>query len=294
MNRTLYIGNPAHLRCQRRQLEVIDPDTREPKGTAPIEDLAFVVLDHPRITLTHHLMVALHTAGCALISCDERHMPHALTLPFAGHSEHSERVRRQAKVSKPLRKNLWKQTVEAKIHNQARVLERFGEDASVLWDCVRTVRSGDTTNREGTAAKAYWPALLGDFTRERYGEAPNHLLNYGYAILRALVARALSATGLHLALGIHHRNKYNPACLADDVMEPYRPYVDLLVMDILGTHGEDTDLDPATKKRLLSLMTVDVRIDHTKRPLQVATAITATSVQHCLVGTRRVLRYPML
>lgn len=274
---------------------VIDVESGDTKGSVPIEDIAFLILDHPQITTTHHLISALQSARCAIISCDKQHIPQAIFLPFAGHTQHTERLRQQIAVSEPLRKNLWKQTVESKIANQARILESQGEDSEFLWDCVRDVRSGDTTNREGVAAKVYWSLLFGDFIREREGEGPNNLLNFGYAILRSLIARALSSSGFHLSLGIHHKNKYNAVCLADDIMEPYRPYVDRLVLEIVEENGDpELPITKSVKAKLLGLMTVDVCIAGKTRPLQIAATMTTASLYKCITGQQRTLLYPVL
>jgi CRISPR-associated protein Cas1 len=273
---------------------VLEPKTKEEKGSIPIEDIAFLVLDHPQITITHYLMVQLIGARAAIISCDAHHLPHSLQIPFTGHTEHTERILQQKEMSEPLKKQLWKQTVEEKIHNQGRLLAQYKLDAQPLFTMMNEVKSGDTTNREGVAAKYYWDQLFNNFTRDRFGDAPNNLLNFGYAVLRAVIARALSSAGFHLALGIHHKSKYNASCLADDIMEPYRPFVDKAVLAYIKTNGIPDELTKEAKAHLLQIMQTDVYIDKITRPLQIASTITAASLYKCITGTYKNIRYPML
>ena len=238
LKRTIYIGNPVYLKLKDNQLQIIDPDTKEVKGSAPIEDLGFVVLDHPQITLSHPVILLLQQQNVAIISCDESHLPLGLMLPISGHVEHSERLKHQINCSEPLRKQLWKQTVEAKIFQQKEVLRKLNIEHESLLRYMNEVKSGDSTNMEGIAAQYYWKQLFDDFTRERKGDAPNNFLNFGYAVLRSMVARALVCSGLHPTIGIFHRNKYNAYCLADDIMEPFRPIVDEKVYEIMQNYDE--------------------------------------------------------
>ncbi len=293
LKRTIYIGNPAYLKLKDNQLKIEDVATKEVKGSVPIEDLAFLVLDHYQITLSHQLIIALQQNNVAIISCDESHLPLGLMLPMNGHVEHSERLRYQINCSEPLRKQLWKQTVEAKIYQQKEVLKHYNLHYEPMTNYMNEVKSGDSTNMEGIAAQHYWKYLFDDFTRERKGDAPNNFLNFGYAILRSMVARALVGSGLHATIGIFHKNKYNAYCLADDIMEPYRPYVDLLVVDWL-TKTNDTLLDKAAKAHLLQLATYDVYINGVQRPLITALSITTSSLCKCFMGEQRIIHYPML
>lgn len=293
LRRTIYIGNPAYLKLKDNQLKIEDPTTKEIKGSVPIEDLGFLVLDHYQITLSHQLIVALQQNNVAIISCDESHLPLGLMLPMHGHVEHSERLKHQINCSEPLRKQLWKQTVEAKIYQQKEVLRKNGLPYDAMIGYMNDVKSGDATNMEGIAAQHYWKYLFDDFTRERKGDAPNNFLNFGYAILRSMVARALVSSGLHPTIGIFHKNKYNAYCLADDIMEPYRPYVDGLVVDWM----KQTDshlLDKSAKAHLLQLATYDVYINGLQRPLITALSITTSSLCKCFMGENRVIHYPMI
>lgn len=293
LKRTIYIGNASYLKLKDNRLTIEDPNIKEIKGSIPIEDIGFVVLDHYQITISQQLIIALQQNNVALISCDETHLPLGLMLPISGHVEHSERLKYQINCSEPLRKQLWKQTVEAKIYQQKEVLRKHHLFYEPMITYMNDVKSGDTTNMEGIAAQHYWKHLFDDFTRERKGDAPNNFLNFGYAILRSMVARALVSSGLHPTIGIFHTNKYNAYCLADDIMEPYRPYVDLLVIDWL----EQTDsyiLNKAAKAHLLQIATYDVYINGLYRPLITALSITTSSLCKCFMGESRVIHYPLI
>ncbi len=293
LKRTIYIGNPAYLKLKDNQLKIEEPTTKEVKGAVPIEDVGFLVLDHYQITLSHQIIVALQQNNVAIISCDESHLPLGLMLPMNGHVAHSERLRHQMNVSEPLRKQLWKQTVEAKIFQQKEVLRKQKLSYEPMIEYMNGVKSGDSTNMEGIAAQYYWRQLFDNFTRERKGEAPNNFLNFGYAILRSMVARALVSSGLHPTIGIFHKNKYNAYCLADDIMEPYRPYVDILVVEWLQI-SETYLLDKTAKTHLLQVATRDVVINGLQRPLVTALSITTSSLCKCFMGESRIIHYPMI
>ncbi|GJH41647.1 CRISPR-associated endonuclease Cas1 [Capnocytophaga sp. HP1101] len=293
--RSIYIGNPAYLKLKDKQLKIADPETKAEKGSVPIEDLGLLMLDHYQITLSHQLLQELMKNNVVLISCDEKHLPLAAMLPFAGNTQYSERVKTQLEVSEPLKKQLWKQTIECKIQNQAKVLERLSKYAEPMYEYLKEVKSGDTTNMEGIAAQHYWKYLIDcDFLRDRFGEYPNQFFNFGYGVLLSIVARALVDTGLLLALGIFHRNKYNPYCLASDIMEPYRPIVDLLVMEWLTAHLEVEELNKESKAHILQMATRDVLIEKNVRPLIVAVKSTASSLYKCYSGEKRQISYPEL
>lgn len=295
LKRTIYIGNPAYLKLKDFQLQIIDPESQEIKGSVPVEDLGFLVLDHYQITISHQLMIALQGNNVAIVSCDAQHLPHGLMLPMHGHVEYSEKLKQQISVSEPLKKQLWKQTVEAKISQQMLLLKKLKKDYQPLVDYLNQVKSGDSTNMEGIAAQYYWKVLFEEeFKREREGDAPNNFLNFGYAVLRSIVARALVCTGLNPTLGIYHRNKYNAYCLADDVMEPYRPYVDMLVYGLMNSPTRPTELTRPVKAELLKIATVDVMMMQKLRPLMVAVSSTTSSLYKCYTGELRVIRYPTL
>lgn len=294
LKRTIYIGNPAYLKLKDRQLKVIDPETGVEKGSVPVEDIAVLMLDNYQITISHQLMVALQGNNVALVSCDAQHLPFAMMLPMSGHVEHSERLKNQINISEPLRKQLWKQTVEAKISQQMLLLKKLRKPHESLVDYGNQVKSGDSTNMEGIAAQYYWKQLFENFSREREGESPNNLLNFGYAVLRSIVARALVSSGLNPTLGIFHRNKYNAYCLADDIMEPYRPYVDWMVYRWMEENPNESELTPEVKSFLLQIATHDVMIMQKLRPLMVAVSSSTASLYKCFTGELRSLRYPLL
>ncbi|MHB9142397.1 MAG: type II CRISPR-associated endonuclease Cas1 [Paludibacter sp.] len=295
IKRTLYFGNPAYLHKKDSQLKISDPETRTDKATIPLEDIAVVLLDHPQITITHALMADLIDRNVALISCDSSHLPTGLMLPLDGNHVQTERFRIQIAASEPLLKNLWAQTVKAKIENQAEMLKRAGIESKQLLALVPQIKSGDPDNTEGRAASVYWKLVYGEhgFTRNRYGLEPNAHLNYCYAILRAMVARALVSSGMLPTLGIHHRNKYNAYCLADDIMEPYRPFCDELVHELFNSGMiESEEISREQKARLLGIVTCDVLIDGKKSPLMVALSRTTNSLYECFEGIRRKIIYP--
>lgn len=295
IKRTLYFGNPAYLHKSLMQLKVVNPTDNSELGSVPLEDIGVVLLDHPQITITHALMAALLERNVALISCDEKHLPVGLMLPLDGHTIQTERFRSQIEASEPLRKNLWAQTVKAKIENQAEVLRRAGIDNKRLLALVPLIQSGDPDNVEGRAASVYWKLLFEDlpFVRDRFGTMPNAHLNYGYAILRAIVARALVGSGLLPTLGIHHSNKYNAYCLADDIMEPYRPFVDWMVYNMLQNEEiTDDEITKEHKVKLLAIATVDIQLEGKKSPLMVGMPRTSNSLVECFNGSRRKIIYP--
>lgn len=297
IKKCLYFGNPAYLSLKLEQLVVKNPEKESaPIKTIPVEDIGIVVLDNKQITLTQGLIEALLNNNCALITCDSKHLPAGLMLPLCGNSIQNERFRDQLDASLPLRKQLWQQTVIQKILNQEEVLEySTGEEHKTMLNLASKVKSGDPDNIEGQAAVYYWKTIFpdnADFTRERDREDfTNSLLNYGYSILRSIIARALVGSGMLPTLGIHHHNRYNAYCLADDIMEPYRPYVDKLVLDIL----EDTDekeLNRDIKARLLTIPTIEVHINGKRSPLMVAATTTTASLYKCFSGETRKILYP--
>ncbi len=302
IKRTLYFGNPAYLSLKLKQLVVRLPQDdgeekseNEIKRTVPIEDLGVIILDHKQITITQALLAELMDNNCAVITCDSQRLPTGLFLPLAGNTVQNERFRLQIDASLPLKKQLWQQTIEAKIRNQAAMLSyTTGEVHKNMMKWSDSVKSGDTENMEARAAVYYWKTLFPDnpyFVRDHEGGGANALLNYGYAILRAIVARALVASGLLPTLGIHHHNRYNAYCLADDIMEPYRPYVDKVVFDILS-EDDESDITTDIKIKLLNIPVVEVNIGGRRSPLMVAVSHTTSSLVKCFRGESRRLIYP--
>jgi len=307
IKKTLYFGNPAYLSMKNKQLVIKLPEVekndalsesfkQEAVRTIPIEDIGVVILDHKQITLTHGVMETLLDNNCALIICNSNRMPYGLMLPLAGNTTQTARFRNQIEASVPLKKQLWQQTVQAKIMNQAYVLKNTRNEVvknMLLW--AKDVKSGDLDNYEARAAVYYWRNLFLDisgFIRDRDGLPPNNLLNYGYAILRATVARSLVASGLLPTLGIFHRSKYNAYCLADDIMEPYRPFVDKIVYEIVS-HGNDiSELSQEIKSKLLNIPVLDVIISGQRSPLMIAVGQTTASLYKCFSGEARKIKYP--
>lgn len=301
IKRTLYFGNPAYLSLKNSQLVIHLPeangmDDLTGNNTIPVEDIGIVILDHKQITITQGLLEALLANNSSVITCDSNRMPTGLLLPLSGNTTQSERFQAQISASLPLTKQLWQQTVQAKIANQAAVLKdarKVVVKNMIAW--VDQVKSGDTDNLEARAAAYYWSNLfpdISDFRRGREGVPPNNLLNYGYAILRAVVARALVSSGLLPTLGIHHHNRYNAYCLADDIMEPYRPYVDKIVIEILADGIEYTELNKQIKTRLLNIPVIDVMIGKQRSPLMIAVSQTTASLAKCYLGESRRILYP--
>lgn len=305
IKRTLYFGNPAYLSLKMKQMVVRIPQKDDGDlpseedlvRTVPIEDLGVIILDNKQITITQGLIDALLENNCALITCDSRRMPVGLMLPLAGNTIQNERFRSQLDSSLPLRKQLWQQTIESKIRNQASVLRYVtGLEHKNMLKWSDSVRSGDADNMEARAAVYYWKTIFPNdpcFIRDREDEGANALLNYGYAILRAVVARALVGAGLLPTLGIHHHNRYNAYCLADDIMEPYRPYVDKLVVEILEDCAEDK-LNATNKVKLLNIPVIEVKINEKRSPLMIAVSQTVSSLVKCFRGDCRKLIYPDL
>ena len=309
IKKTLYFGNPVYLSLKNAQLviklpEVVRNDTlsesfkRNSEVTKPIEDIGVVVLDHKQITITSGVLEALLENNCAIITCDSRSMPVGLMLPLCGNTTQNERFRDQLDASLPLVKQLWQQTIKAKIENQAAVLQECsGAETRCMKVWADDVKSGDSNNLEARAAAYYWKNLfpIKDFTRDREGIPPNNLLNYGYAVLRAIVARGLVVSGLLPTLGIHHHNRYNAYCLADDIMEPYRPYVDRLVYDIFKEAEPNcVELTRELKARLLTIPTLETVISGKRSPLMVAVGQTTASLYKCFSGELRKIFYPKM
>ena len=309
IKKTLCFSNPAYLSLKNKQLVIKLPEVecndtlpetfkQDATRTIPIEDIGVVLLDNKQITITQGVLEALLDNNTAVITCDSSHMPVGLLLPLEGHTLQSERFRSQLDASLPLKKQLWQQTIQAKITNQATALHRLCHcEVGNMRAWARDVRSGDPDNYEARAAAYYWQSFFPQypyFVRGREGEPPNNLLNYGYAILRAVIARSLVGSGLLPTLGIHHHNRYNAYCLADDIMEPYRPYVDCLVAEIVKEGKDITQLTTEIKSRLLTIPILDVTIENRRSPLMIAATRTTASLAACFAGETRKVAYPVL
>jgi CRISPR-associated protein Cas1 len=297
IKRTLYFSNPAYLKTKEEQL-VIDLPERKEQKQVPLEDIGIVILDHPRITITHTVIAKLLHHNAALITCNETHHPTGLMLNLDGHTLQAQRFQHQVTAPVPLKKQLWQQTIQAKIRNQAALLKRAGIESKRMQQLATIVKSGDTTNIEATASVYYWrhffPKQMA-FFRERFGAPPNNLFNYGYAILRACVARSLVGSGLLPTLGIFHRNQYNAYCLADDIMEPYRPYIDNLVRKMVLEDGhQEYFLSTSGKQQLLCIPAMDVQIEGQSSPLMVAMQRTTASLARSFEERKAQVVYPIL
>lgn len=298
---TYCIENACHLKYSNEQLVISYKHVKgfedRPDVTRPIEDIGMLILENQQITLSHFLLDKLVNNNVAVITCNDTHHPTGMMLPLEGNTIQSERFRAQINATEPLKKQLWQQTVKAKITNQAAVYKQWGINNKLLVNLADEVKSGDTDNREAVAAAHYWQNLFPDawqFFRKREGPPPNNLLNYGYAIIRASMARAIVGAGLLPTLGIFHRNRYNAYCLADDIMEPYRPFVDVIVRNIVHNTSNVQTLTPEFKAMLLKLPVTDVLINDEKSPLMVAMQRTAYSLAKCYNQEQRKILYPTM
>jgi CRISP-associated protein Cas1 len=323
IKRTLYFGNPAYLSTRLDQLVVRLPQVeknetlpdvfkKEAAATIPIEDIGVVVLDHQQIIISQAVIAKLLDNNVAFITCNDKHHPTGLLLNLDGHSLQSQRFQAQLEATEPLKKQLWQQTIKSKILNQAALLRFRGYDTQNMEHWADSVKSGDPENLEGRAAAWYWAHLfkgtkqlsnisaellessLTDFIRDPAGLPPNNLLNYAYALLRATMARSLVGSGLLPIMGIFHRNQYNAYCLADDIMEPYRPFADKLVVQLIEEEGLTEELTPAIKKKLLMLPAIDIDMQGETSPLMIAMQRTTASLAKCFLGETRKIIYPDL
>ena len=301
IKRTICIENACFLKFANQQMIVsyshIKGMEDKPDKSVPIEDLGMLVLEHQQISLTHYLLDKLVSANVAVVTCNDTHHPTGLLMPLESNTLQSERFKWQIEATEPLKKQLWQQTVKAKISNQAAVIKKWDGKYRLLTNLADSVKSGDADNNEAIAAKHYWQNLFPptwNFYRKRDGTPPNNLLNYGYAIIRAGMARALVGAGMLPTLGIFHRNRYNAYCLADDMMEPYRPYVDMVVRSIIDKTSAVEDITQELKVALLQIPSLDVLLNGDKSPLMVAMQRTAVSLAKCYAGEQRKLLLPEL
>lgn len=293
IKQTLMFASPVSLSLRDRQIVITFKDDKK-TVTRPIEDIGFVVIENPMVNITVPLLNELADNNVSVIFCDKKQMPKTMLMTLEGNTTLQESYQYQMDASVPTKKNIWKQLVEGKIRNQALLLNKVGKQGDMLKPYYMNVKSGDTDNREGAAARVYWSQIFDEgFKRDRDGQPPNNMLNYGYAILRAAVARALIGTGLYPAFGVFHRNRYNAFPLADDVMEPYRPFVDEVVYHLYYDDGT-CELDTPSKGKLLRLLFSDVKIGKVTRPLENALSITTASLLKYLKGETDKLSLPMI
>lgn len=295
IKQTLYFSNPYHLSAKLKQLVITNKETGEVKERV-IEDLGFVIIDHQEISFTQSVMQELAENNVAVVFCDKTHHPSSMLFPLDGNTLQTERFRSQIDASEPLKKQLWQQTIKAKINNQAELFKRLGKNDEALKRYASKVLSGDSTNEEAQAARHYWQNIFGNerFIRDRFGMPPNPTLNFGYTILRSATARALVGSGLLPTLGIHHHNKYNAFCLADDIMEPYRPFVDKLVVELKNESDDYHKMSKEIKARLIGIIGMDVMMEGNKRPMMIALSQTTSSLVKCFEGKEKKIVYPTL
>lgn len=277
IKQTLTFQSPAALSLKDNQLVIHLKDIGK-TVTRPIEDIGVVVIENQMVRISVPLLNALADNNVVVIFCDGHFMPKSMLMTLEGNKTLQEIYRCQIEASLPQKKKVWKQIVECKIKNQSVLLDKLGKNGSILKQYYMNVKSGDSDNREGIAAKIYWANLFGkDFIREREGFPPNNLLNYGYAILRAATARAILGSGLYPAFGVHHCSRYNAFPLADDLMEPYRPFIDELVYHLYD-NGNHPFLNKNAKATIQRLLICDVNMDKVTRPLEVALSSTTSSL----------------
>lgn len=293
IKQTLMFTSPVYLSLKDSQLVITFKDNKD-TVTRPIEDIGFVVIEHPEVGISIPALNELADNNVSVVFCDKKKMPKTMLMTLDGNTTQQESYKYQIDASAPTKKNIWKQLVEFKIKNQALLLNKLGKNGDILKQYYMNVKSGDTDNREGAAAREYWGRIFDEgFKREREGLPPNNLLNYGYTILRAAVARALIGSGLYPAFGVFHRNRYNAFPLADDVMEPYRPFVDEIVYH-LYYDGANNELDNQAKSKLLRVLFSDVKMGKVTRPLENALSLTTASLLRMYKGETDKLSLPII
>ena len=301
LKKSILIENKSSITTQKLQL-VVKSEIRE--SVIPIEDIGYLVIDHAEVFISIPALNLLVDTNTAVIFCNTtNHLPNGMLLNLNSHHIQQEIFKNQINASVPLKKQLWQQTIIEKIINQGILLYNISAKKNNFEFLASKVLSGDTTNMEAVAANFYWKSFFDftnenrtkkiDFKRERFGTYPNNFLNYGYAILRAATARALSGSGLLNTLGIHHKSKYNAFALADDIMEPFRPLVDEKVVEIMQKYKEQ-ELNTQIKAEFLQMLTRTVYFKNEKSPLMVALQKTASSLQQCYSGERKKIKYPKL
>lgn len=278
IKRTLFFSNVVCLTLKNKQLLILNKDTQE-ESSVPIEDIGFVVIENNQVYISIPVINELAANNSAVIFCNDKHLPFSMNLPLDCNTIQNQLFTAQIETSLPTKKRCWKQIIEQKIKNQAKILDKYEINSKQLYSYSLDVKSGDSTNKEAIAAKLYWDLIISsDWIRSRFGEYPNNFLNYGYAILRAATARALIGSGLLPTLGIHHHNKYNAYALADDIMEPYRPFIDDEVIEYIKKNPKERDISIDFKRKILQVLTRDVAIGKVTRPLIIALTMTSASL----------------
>ena len=268
----------------------------EQVASIPCEDIGVLLVDHGGVTYTHSVFTELLRCGAAVVLCGGNHHPSGMLLPIESNSVQTERFRQQIEAKEPVKKRLWKQIIRAKIKHQAKLVGKDSDVYPALMALRDRVRSGDPENVEAQASRKFWPVYMQDFEfrRDINGRPPNNLLNYGYMVMRAAVARALCSAGLLPSLGIHHCNRYNAFCLTDDMLEPFRGFVEAKVRDICEREGVPDELTQAIKAKLLEVLYEPVVIGGFKGPLMVGLHRTMASLQRCFASEQKKLDLPEL
>lgn len=283
LKRTLMFTNPMRLMLKQQQIVIWDKEQEadSPLSTVPIEDVGIVVVENQRVSISIPLLNALADANVMVVFCDGKGMPKSLLTNMDSNDCQCEILNLQIACGEVLKKQLWKQLVEVKIRNQAALLSKLNKEGELLKPYYNNVKSGDADNREGAAAHLYWQMLFGKgFVRDREWPGVNTLLNYGYTILRAATARAIVSSGLLPAIGIFHHNRSNAFPLADDLMEPFRPYVDEVVYQL--AESDNLELNKETKAQLIQVLYADTQFNKVLRPLSVGLTMTTASLVKCL------------
>lgn len=286
IKRTVEISNPAYLKTKQSQL-VIEQD-KQVLGQVPFEDLGVLLISHPQVVMAHSVIESCAINKAVIVHCDNKYLPISLTLPMSKHSLHTKTLRKQVAITPVRIKQLWQQIVQIKVSEQASTLEKLNKNAKPIFLLVKKVKSNDSTNIEAQAAQKYWKLLVDKhFIRNPDLEGVNSQLNYGYAIIRAMVARALVITGFHPSLGLNHSNQYNAYCLADDLMEPFRPWVDEVVIRL-----PTDEMNLQSKTELLNILSQDVIYQEKRQPFIVAVSLLASQLKQAYQDKNIQLEFP--
>lgn len=285
-------ADAARLRIKIERL-IVSREGQEDVAV-PLDEVAVLIVAHREVVYTQAVLAEIAAHGGVFIACNGRSMPVGMMLPIEQHHLQAERFQHQARAAEPTKKRIWQQIVRAKVRAQARLLRELHDDDHGLGALSGKVLSGDAKNVEAQAARRYWGALFGDPAFRRYRDGPdqNRLLNYGYAVLRAQVSRAVCAAGLHPSLGVHHHNRYDAFCLSDDLMEPFRPIVDRAVVAVVATHGEEAPMDRPVKGLLIGALTGRFVLDNESRTLFDILTRTASSLAKIFMGEVKRLALP--
>lgn len=280
-----------YLKVQHKQLTIQREHSQI--SSVPIEDLAALIIDHPQTRISQVLLADLLTSNVMVVISDRKHQPTGMLLPLQHHVTQTEKFAAQVALAKSRKKQLWKQIVQNKIRQQSWVLKSVSDNDAGLSKLVQKVKSGDSENVEAQAARRYWTRLFtGNFKRDREADDQNRFLNYCYAIVRALTARCLCASGLHPSLGLHHHNRYSAYCLADDMMEPYRAFADIHVYEILKEYPANAELNQEIRMRLLQISEYKIPFNGEMLSIQTSLQKTAQSLARIIAGEPEKLALP--